>query len=336
MTKKITIREVAEAAKVTMMTVSNVVNGRTSQMSKETREKVQAVIEQLDYRPNHAAKTLRTKSSLSIGMVILDDVPEFLADTYTSQVVSGLSNYLADRNYSLILQGIRSQSIQKKSILEEIHSDGICAILSGNKETREKIIKKILNLNLPFVLIQDKYPDHRIYSITQDDFKAGQLIAEYLVKKDCKRFIFLSPSQNWPAIEQRIIGVEKILSEKNLNFEIVECGNEGLIDTKSALLNYIHERGLPEAIIGGNDKMALAAIRTLSEKGIGVPIDVKITGFNAFESTSYITPNLVSVQSKAYEMGIEAGKILIDTIKNKVIDVKEITFPVSLVVGESA
>ena len=336
MTKKITIREVAEAAKVTMMTVSNVVNGRTNQMSKETREKVQAVIEQLDYKPNHAAKTLRTKSSLSIGMVILDDVPEFLADTYTSQVVSGLSNYLADRNYSLILQGIRSQSIQKQSILEKIHSDGICAILSGNKETREKIIKKILNLNLPFVLIQDKYPDHRIYSITQDDFKAGQLIAEYLVKKDCKRFIFLSPSQNWPAIEQRIIGVEKILSEKNLNFEIVECGNEGLIDTKSALLNYIHEQGLPEAIIGGNDKMALAAIRTLSEKGISVPIDVKITGFNAFESTSYITPNLVSVQSKAYEMGIEAGKILIDTIKNKVIDVKEITFPVSLVVGESA
>ena len=279
MTKKITIREVAEAAKVTMMTVSNVVNGRTSQMSKETREKVQAVIEQLDYKPNHAAKTLRTKSSLSIGMVILDDVPEFLADTYTSQVVSGLSNYLADRNYSLILQGIRSQSIQKQSILEEIHSDGICAILSGNKETREKIIKKILNLNLPFVLIQDKYPDHRIYSIIQDDFKAGQLIAEYLVKKDCKRFIFLSPSQNWLAIEQRIIGVEKILSEKNLNFEIVECGNEGLIDTKSALLNYIHERGLPEAIIGGNDKMALAAIRILSEKGIGIPIDVKITGF---------------------------------------------------------
>ena len=336
MTKKITIREVAEAAKVTMMTVSNVVNGRTSQMSKETREKVQAVIEQLDYKPNHAAKTLRTKSSLSIGMVILDDVPEFLADTYTSQVVSGLSNYLADRNYSLILQGIRSQSIQKQSILEEIHSDGICAILSGNKETREKIIKKILNLNLPFVLIQDKYPDHRIYSITQDDFKAGQLIAKYLVKKDCKRFIFLSPSQNWLAIEQRIIGVEKILSEKNLNLEIVECGNEGLIDTKSALLNYIHERGLPEAIIGGNDKMALTAIRTLSEKGIGVPIDVKITGFNAFENTSYITPTLVSVQSKAYEMGMEAGKILIDTIKNKVMDVKEITFPVSLVVGESA
>ena len=129
MTNKITIREVAQAAKVTMMTVSNVVNDRTDQMSKETREKVKAVIEQLGYKPNHAAKTLRTKSSLSIGMVILDDVPEFLADTYTSQVVSGLSNYLADRNYSLVLQGIRSQSIHKKSILEEIHTDGILSLI---------------------------------------------------------------------------------------------------------------------------------------------------------------------------------------------------------------
>ena len=336
MKKKITIREVAEAAKVTMMTVSNVVNGRTDQMSKETRVKVQAVIEQLGYKPNHAAKTLRTKSSLSIGMVILDDVPEFLADTYTSQVASGLSNYLADRNYSLILQGIRSQSIQTKSILEEIHADGICAILSGSKEKREKIIKKILNLNLPFVLIQDQYPDKRIYSIIQDDFKAGKLISEFLVNKECKKFIFLAPKQNWPAIEQRILGIKKTLSENNLNIEIVECGDEGLSDTKSAVLNNIEKRGLPEAIISGNDKMAMAAIRILGEKGISVPDDVKITGFNAFETAAYITPNLVTIQSKAYEIGIEAGRILIDLIKNKIIENNEIIFPVSLVVGESA
>ena len=116
-----------------MMTVSNVVNGRTDQMIKETREKVQAMIVQLGFKPNHGAKTLRTKSCLSIGMVILDDVPEFSADTYTSQVASELSNYLADRNCSLIWQEVRSQSIQKKSILEEIHADGICAILSGSK-----------------------------------------------------------------------------------------------------------------------------------------------------------------------------------------------------------
>ena len=107
-------------------------------------------------------------------------------------------------------------------------------------------------------------------------------------------------------------------------------------DTKSAVLNYIEKRGLPEAIISGNDKMAMAAIRILGEKGISVPDDVKITGFNAFETAAYITPNLVTIQSKAYEIGIEAGRILIDLIKNKIIENNEIIFPVSLVVGESA
>ena len=157
-----------------------------------------------------------------------------------------------------------------------------------------------------------------------------------MVKKKCKKFIFLAPKQNWPAIEQRIIGVKQILSKNNLNIEIVECGDEGLKDTKSAVLNYIEEKDLPEAIIGGNDKMAMAAIRILSEKGISVPNEVKITGFNAFETAAYITPNLVTIQSKAYEIGMEAGKILIDTIKNKEIDTNEIIFPVSLVAGESA
>ncbi len=82
--------------------------------------------------------------------------------------------------------------------------------------------------------------------------------------------------------------------------------------------------------------MAMAAIRILSEKGIGVPKEVKITGFNAFETAAYITPNLVTIQSKAYEIGMEAGRILIDIIKNKAIDTNEIIFPVSLVAGESA
>ena len=187
-----------------------------------------------------------------------------------------------------------------------------------------------------FVLIQEKYPDNRIYSIIQDDFTAGKLIADFLVKKECKKFIFLAPKQNWPAIEQRILGVKQILSKNNLNIEIVECGDEGLNDTKSAVLNYIEERDLPEAIIGGNDKMAMAAIRILSEKGISVPKEVKITGFNAFETAAYITPNLVTIQSKAYEIGMEAGRILIDIIKHKAIDTNEIIFPVSLVAGESA
>ena len=146
----------------------------------------------------------------------------------------------------------------------------------------------------------------------------------------------LAPKQNWPAIEQRILGVKQILSKDNLNIEIVECGDEGLKDTKSAVLNYIEERDLPEAIIGGNDKMAMAAIRILSEKGISVPKEVKITGFNAFETAAYITPNLVTIQSKAYEIGMEAGRILIDIIKHKAIDTNEIIFPVSLVAGESA
>ena len=156
-----------------------------------------------------------------------------------------------------------------------------------------------------------------------------------MVKKECKKFIFLAPKQNWPAIEQRILGVKQILSKNNLNIEIVECGDEGLNDTKSAVLNYIEERDLPEAIIGGNDKMAMAAIRILSEKGISVPNEVKITGFNAFETAAYITPNLVTIQSKAYEIGMEAGRILIDIIKYKAIDTNEIIFPVSLV-AESA
>jgi LacI family transcriptional regulator len=334
--KKITIREVAKAANVTMMTVSNVVNNRTDQMSTETREKVRVVIDQLGYKPNHAAKTLRTKSSLSIGMIILDDVPQFLAGTYTSQVVSGLSNFLADRNYSLILQGIRSQNIENKSILEEIHADAICAILSGSNETRLKIIKKILKLDLPFVLIQEKYPDKRICSILQDDFKAGSLISEYLVKKKCKKFIFLSPNQKWPAIEERIRGVINILSKLKLSVEIVDCGDEGLNATKLGVLNYVERAGLPEAIIGGNDKMAMAAIRILNEKGINIPSDVRVTGFNSFETAAYITPSLVTVKSKAYEIGMEAGKVLISAIKNKKSVSNEIILPIEFVNGESA
>jgi LacI family transcriptional regulator len=161
-------------------------------------------------------------------------------------------------------------------------------------------------------------------------------IARYLMGKGARRLMFLAPGQEWPAISERIAGVRQIAEAAGAGLEIVTCGDETLAATQEALRAAIARSGLPDAIIGGNDRMAMAAIRFLRGAGIGVPDAVRVTGFNAFDFAAYSEPSLVTVRSVAYEMGFRAGQELLARIETGAFSAADIVLPVTFVPGQSA
>src|SRR5262245_42710231 len=102
----VTIRDVALAAGVSAMTVSNLLNERAGTMRAETRRRIEAEIKRLGYRPHGMARSLRLAKQLSIGMIIIDEQPHYLADPFTTHIVAGLSNQLNSQGYGLLLQGL--------------------------------------------------------------------------------------------------------------------------------------------------------------------------------------------------------------------------------------
>ncbi|MCR9134844.1 MAG: LacI family transcriptional regulator [Alphaproteobacteria bacterium] len=331
-----TLKDVARACGVTAMTVSNVLNGRDKEVGPETRKRILKAIDDLGYRPNFAAKRLRAQKTSAIGMLVLDDVPEFLNDPFTTQVVAGLSNFATEHGYSLILQGLRSESPSTVPMLGHLQTDGVCAILSGSPDTRRKFIKRALGLRVPLILIQEEFDHPLVCSLRQDDRGAARAIAEYLVDRGARRFCYLAPSAHWPAISERIAGSQDVCNKAGCSLTVIECGDESFEATQKAVASSIGTEGLPDAYIGGNDRMAMATIRLLQDRQLAVPEDVRVTGFNAFDFASFAAPSLVTARSDAYEMGRRAGIEMLKGIELGGFEHNDFVLPVSFVAGQSA
>lgn len=334
--RNLTLKDVAVEAGVTPMTVSNVLNKRDSEVGAETREKVQAAIQRLGYRPHAAARRLRSQRSHTIGVLVLDDVPQFLNDPFTTQVVAGISNFATETGYSVVLQGVRTESMMSAPLLSQVQTDGVCVLLSGPPAQRRSLLKRLVDLRMPLVLIQEAADKEGVCSVRQDDRGGAVEIARHLVSKGARSFMFLAPGQEWPAISERLAGVREICDSVGADLHIVRCGDETLAATQEALRAAVALRGLPDAIIGGNDRMAMAAIRLLRSEGIAVPDRVRVTGFNNFDFAAYSEPSLVTVRSVAYEMGFRAAEELLGRIETGAFSAPDIVLPVAFVPGQSA
>ena len=329
-----TIRDVADAAGVSPMTVSNLINERSGTMRAETRKRIETEIKRLGYRPHAMARSLRLAKQLSIGMIIIDEQPHYLADPFTTHIVAGLSNQLNSQGYGLLLQGVAPQAFPSSSLIRGISSDAICMMMSGPDAVRRGIVEAVLALGQPLVVFQDILPFRNadICLIRQADDEGGRMVADEVLGLGARKLIMLVPSVQWPAITERVRGVRKTVRRHGAaaKLRIVECGDDELDDTQAALERDIAAHGLPDAVIAGNDQMGIAAMKLMAMRKLKVPGDIAITGFNAFEFSQYTSPVLTTVRSPAYELGARGGVEVLHRLETGRFSQAEIVYPVEL------
>ncbi len=334
----VTLRDIAEASGVSMMTVSNVINGRTNTVGEKTRLRVEREIERLNYRPNVNARNLRVSSSQSIGLVVSDVAPAFLSDPFISQLVSGMSNYLSSVDHSLDIQGVVPQQFEQANILKRAGNDALCAILCGPKSLRKRHVDFLKKIGQPTVIFQEpiQVRRHDILIIRQDDKGGGSDVGNHLIAKKVKRIVFLKPASEWPAIEQRELGLRAALesSKKAIDFKVIVAPSEGYSDSRETARQLL-EKTSPDAIVAATDSMAIAAMHACDDNGMDIPGDISVVGFNGFEAWRLATPTLTTIRSPAYEMGHRAGEELIKRLRNGVFERKSILLPTELELGES-
>ncbi len=333
-----TLKDVSIAAGVSVMTVSNVIRGRTGAVSDKTRTKVEREIKRLNYRPNVSAQNLRASASRSIGMVISDDDPAFLSDPFISQLVSGLSNVLSANDYSLDIQGIVPEKFGKANILSKASNDALCAILCGPEQERQLNIDFLKSINQPTVVFQEpvRCRGADIAIVRQEDEGAGHQLGVHLVARKVKKVLFIRPNTDWPAVEQRERGLRLAFDEasRKVDCETIKSVTESFDDVQDAVRQYLaHSK--PDAIVGATDPMGIAAMRMCEDQGFNVPRNVKVAGFNGFQAWKLATPTLTTVLSPAYEMGRRAGEVLLERLNTGQFERKNIVFPTQLVVGDS-
>ncbi|HEX2886263.1 LacI family DNA-binding transcriptional regulator [Vineibacter terrae] len=323
--RRITIRDVAAAAGVTPMTVSNVLNRRAGEVGRETQDRVIEVCRQLGYKPHASARRLRTDRRMAVGLVIVDPSPNYLSDPFIAALFAGLTDCLGPQGYSLVLHGSHPDGVGAIPLLQQIETDALCAVLSGSLRQRRAFMRRLAEARQPLVLLQEEHSElvgglagDDVCTVVQDDRGGGVAIAQHLLTGSCQHIVMLVPEIEWSAMVRREAGLRAVLSRARprRTLRILPCGDEGYVATQAALAAYVARHGLPDTVVGGNDQMAIAAMKFFQARGLVVPRDIRVTGFNGFEVWRYSSPELTTVFSPAYDMGRNAGQAILARLQN--------------------
>jgi DNA-binding LacI/PurR family transcriptional regulator len=338
--RPVTLRDVAREAGVSVMTVSNVINGKHAMMSAETRRHVEEAVTRLRYRPDSGARGLRLSQRFSIGILIIDPSPAFIADPFTTNLVAGLSNHLNARGYGLLVQGASLETLSDSALLNNLRTDGLCLMPSGTRRQRLALYRRSAELGQPVLVFQEEAPDFLAdaAAVRQDDRGGALLLMERLLAQGHRDFWFVTTEQHWPALEQREQGIRDALREAGGRTRLtkVAYASGAFTDIQDCFGAAVAKHGLPEAVLCANDQTAIAVMKWLIKSGVAVPGKVAVTGFNGFEFWQYATPTVTTVHSPAYELGQSGGALMLDRLQHGTFPRRDTVHRLSLLAGESA
>ena len=332
--KKVTIKDIAKEAGVSVATVSNVING-IKKCKPETKDRILKVMEALNYKQNLAAKALATNRSNLIGFVLNKGLLQ--ENPFYSTLLSGMDSAIRkSENYDLLIAGAFKDSTGEFSVTDWIQKRSLDAVVFMGI-TDEEILKDVDKLGIPMVLIDLKFESLKnAFFITIDDELGGYLATKHLIEKGYRNIAFIGGKCIDGIMKERYEGylrahleAELEPSEKNIFLENVSY--EGGLKVGESLLS---AEGI-DAIFCVADIMAFGIMKTLSKSDKNIPKNLAIIGFDNLKSSEYIIPALTTIDQNIFLKGKKSIEILLEKLEGKSIDDKNIVIPIRLIEGET-
>lgn len=327
----VTIKDIAKLAGVSAATVSRVLNG-TKAVSPDATERVLAAIEETGFRRNAAARSLASKKSHMIGVLITD-----ISNMYFGELVSGIDSMAHYFNYNIILANSNrdeQREIDCLNILIEKGVDGI--IFTVHKNMKERVEEFIAKSNIPFVSLNR--PCHNAFSIRVDNFKESYEAAKYLINLGHRNIAYISGFFNDDASGiPRMEGYKQALKDNGIALKqsYISEGDftfKSGYDAAEKLLMFNKDI---TAILVGNDEMAFGAITCIQDRGMKVPENISVMGFDNIKYTDYFRPRLTTVKQPIFEIGELATKTLLRAINGEEIPIKDIVINGGIIIRDS-
>jgi LacI family transcriptional regulator len=330
-----TLKDIAKEANVSVTTVSNVIHGNHKRVAQETVDKIKMIIEKNNYVPNMTARSLVNKLSKIIG-VINYVVPEksgnFISDPFHSVVIAGIEEKLREKGYYLMIRTVYSED-DLFSLLRNWNMDGL--ILIGLFQ--DEFFEKLMNANVPFILIDSYIDNYKVLNIGLEDCKGGYLATKYLIDKGHSNIVFASPiMKKSGVVEERFKGYKMALKEANIPFKSKNVYQQEITITEGIELGRkLSYRTDVTAVFATADILAAGIISGLNEEGKRVPDDLSVVGFDDLYISSLTAPRLTTIHQDAQKKGQVAVETLISVIEGAIIENNNVILPVTLVEGQS-
>jgi LacI family transcriptional regulator len=328
---RVTIAQVASLAGVSPTTVSHVLSGKRL-VGAATRGAVQDAIRTLGYRPNHVARSLRTRRSQMVAVIVPD-----LTNTYYSVLTRGLADSIVAAAYGTYVCNTDGIAERETGFLQNVVDRGADGIVLASVDEASAGAISAADFGTPVVCIGGSLDHPRVDVVATDDVAGSYAATLHLVGRGAQRIAMIQgpPDSGLTRVE----GFYKAMAEagRTIDDALMALGDWTRQGGRDAMRTLMSLPTRPDAVFCANDLTAIGAIDVAREMDISVPDDVAIVGFDDVDAATIVTPTLTTVRNPAYETGVKAGELLLSRLRGEYKDTgRTVVLECPLVPRESA
>ncbi len=317
--RPVTIRDVAAAARVHPATASRAMNPETRVLvSDKTARRVLRVAKSLGYRPNPMARTLRTRRSHTVGVLIPD-----LTNPLFPPIIRGLEDRLADVGYVALIGNTDGDSRRERLVFDQMRARHVDGFVLATARLADPLLAEAERDELPVVLVNRVTEGYSFPAVSVDNECGSHLVVSHLVKLGHRRIAYIAGPQDVSTGPSRLRGFTAGLESGGLtpNPDLITYAQSYSIQEGVRCTRELLRRREPwSAVAAANDMLAVGCYAVLEEARLRCPEDVSVVGFNNMPFIDRLRPPLTSVSFPHYQVGTEAAQLLLERISGKGVD----------------
>ncbi|CAM4202985.1 LacI family transcriptional regulator [Bacillus albus] len=309
---KPTIYDVAEKAGVSIATVSKVIN-QTGRISEKTINKVNQVMDELDYQPSSVAAALTGKKTYTIGVLVPD-----ISNPFFAEVARAFENSAQGSGYTLILCSTDHQTKREHEYIDLLFKKQVDGIIIATELNDYKLVKKIVNRDLPLVLFTVDHPSITTHVVTTDDMRGGYLAGSYLTQKGHTSLTIMMEKDRKSSLG-RLNGFKQALTDSGISLDdeaIISCYST-VEDSKRASKELLNLPNRPTAVFACTDLIAICLMNEARKQGLSIPEDLSIIGFDNTIYAEIADPGLTTIEQPIKQMAACTFEQLLKTMEMK-------------------
>lgn len=329
-----TIYDIAKKTGYSPTTVSKVFNNYTD-VRAQTRQTILQAAKELGYLPNAHARTLTTKKSWTIGILFVESSGIGMQHPFFSAVIESFKQVAVSKGYALMFIS-KDVGGKQSGYLENCKIRGVDGVVVVLSDYEDPYFKELLESDIPCVVLD--YETAQAHTVYSDNHEGSFLAVQYLHSLGHRQIAHISGGMNTFASSNRVKGYELAMASLNLKVQdsyIVDSSYYSIESGYAAMMELLNLQDRPTAVFVAGDHLALGAMRAAKERGLSIPNDLSIVGFDNIELSKYITPALTTVSQDTALMGIKAADILIRSIDDPLHVLESVVLPVQLIIRDS-
>ena len=314
--KRVTIKDVAQAAGVSTQTVSRVVN-KFAYVSDDTRQRVEEVVEQLGYRPSTLARSLIQQRSYTLGVITFG-----LKYIGPSRTLNGISEKADELGYMLLMKELgnfnanRIDDVIGSLLARQV--DGILWVAPEIGDNHSWVDEHLDKFSVPFFFMAMQ-PRSGISSVATDNYQGAVMAVQHLMEQGKKKIGHISGPLGWWEADERKRGWRETLVKNGLDASEKYCaeGNWSSASGEQAFLQLLETFPDMDAVFAGNDQMALSVLREAQRRGMRIPEQLAVVGFDNIAESAYFYPSLTTISQNLQVIGEQAVQSVIEMIQGR-------------------